>query len=449
MTLSEQLQQRTTSVALLCGMVILASCERLATSQQDEAPSIDGQLRAAATLASPWTETEVAGPVRTIDIPDNALMRASNSWSIGDDTSSNAQRFYGRLHVSSLPDGTILAADDAAAMLHLLTADGQSIATVDLRKQVTGKLAKSFVPITWLLSAEANSAEQFLFYESSRQGFVLDVVADGDRVASYQGSFPVTRGVRTHMLTVSDRDTLIVLQSQSGTGFKFFRRSQYTVYSGATRQLESGLKPILQFSPRDTMIVSSDGASAIKPPFAAYSGVVSGGNRLVVARDSSPLIEFFDHSGQALEAWRLAVQRSAVSRETFEQQLRSTMQSEGIDSVSARVTRAMRAWTPRDAPVIRRVFAAPDGSVAILRNDWPISGTSTVAGQRLDLLSASGEFFRSLVLPAKERIVMYGANVVCTTRRSLSQRPPLPQRAGIERPAPETLTCYLTGMGQN
>ncbi len=447
--LRQHIQRLTTCVFLLCGILPLASCDRLTSSEKAEPSSIDAQLRQEATRESLWTETPTAGPVRVVQIPEQEPVRPSASWSIGDDTSSSAHRFHGRLHVSALPDGRIMVADDAAATLHLFTEAGQTIATVELRKQLTGRVAKSVMPTTWLLSTSANSSEQFLFYESSRQGFVLDVVADGDRVASYQGSLPVTRGVTTQMLTVSDRDTLIIFQHQSGTGFKFFQRSQYTVFSGATRQLESGLKPILHFSPRDTLIVSSDGAFAIKAPFAAYAGIVSGGNRLVVARDSSPLIEFFDHRGQALEAWRLAVQRSAVSRETYEQQLRSTMQSEGIDRVSERVTRALQEWTPRDAPVIRRVLAAPDGSVAILRNDWPLSDAATVDGQRLDLLSASGGFSRSLVLPADERIVIYTASALCTTRRSLRPRPPLPPRAGIETPAPETLTCYRTAVGQN
>ncbi len=435
-------------MSLFCGVLLLTSCDRLTSSEKAELPSINAQLREEATRESPWTETPTAGPVRLVHIPEHEPIRPSASWSIGDDTDSGARQFHGRLHVSALPDGSIMVADDADAKLHLFTDAGQTIATVDLRKQLTGRVAKSVMPTTWLLSTSANSSEQFLFYESSRQGFVLDVVADGDRVASYQGALPIARGVTTHMLTVTDRDALVVLQNQSGTGFTFFQRPRHSVYIGATRQLESGLKVILQFSPRDTMIVSSDGASAIEAPFTERAGVVAGGERLYVVRDSSPLIELFDDSGRALESWRLEAKRSAVSREKYEQQLRSTMQLAGIDSVSERITRALRAWTPRDAPVIRRVLAAPDGSVAILRNDWLASETATVDGQRLDLLSASGEFLNSLVLPGNERIVMYGANVVCTTRRSLRPRPPLSQRAGIESPAPETLTCYPTAMEQ-
>jgi hypothetical protein len=203
---------------------------------------------------------------------------------------------------------------------------------------------------------------------------------------------------------------------------------------------------ILQYQRADSALTVNDGSHAGGPIFGATVSTAMSDSLIFIKRDSTARIETFSFDGRPLRAVVLDAERIAVTGEIFDR--RKDFFFNYYGGLDSTLKAAMAAHPyPQFQPLIRSLFAAPDGHLMVLRDDLGWDAPEDEQRHVFDVFDARFRHLGRGSVPRAESIKLFAPPVLCTTHYQpdtpANAQPP--RAEGEAPPRRGLVTCYRMG----
>lgn len=427
------------------------SCDGGTSSLFERRTSIADQIAAAANANVPFTATPEPADVDTVRVSESATLSLTPVFTVGDARDQHPLRFTGGIsQVLPLRGGRIVMHDQPGRQLHVVDSTGRLVSSQSAR-----------IPSQHVLTR--------LFRNDS---YILDMVARGDTLIAYSLDYSRDMAHRFHLLVAGQPaltrpvaelpndaySAQINLRGVSASLDVFVER---TVWLSGARQLarpehvlfrledtrpDDPATRILQYTRADSALTVNDGSDAGGPLFGSTVSIAMSDSAILLKRDSTARIEVFAYDGGLLRSVVLEATRLAVTDDVFARRRDAYFASRGDLDSALKVAMAVHPFPPHQ-PLIRGLFAAPDGHLLVLRDDLGWDAPQTEQRHVFDVFDASFRHLGRGSVPRAESIKLFAPPMLCTThyQPESSTRAQSPRAPGEAPPRRGLVSCYRMG----